>query len=182
MKKKTDHDLKIIKHFFVFRKLSVKRASNPFSFDSLNRAVTSGLYDASYGPISYSENCETCLQYSRTCTGHSGHIELPLPVYNPLFIRVKLQIFTKCSFSLCNYVYNYHHSVIFSFLFWSFYPFFKSHFGQTKDTKFWTKEYCILTFCFDILYIYLIFLMLHFLQKYFEIFLYISVKKIINFN
>ena len=78
--------------FLVFRNLSVKRASNPFSFDSLNRAVASGLYDPAYGPISYSENCQTCFQFSRTCVGHSGHIELPLPVYNPLFLQVAVYI------------------------------------------------------------------------------------------
>lgn len=32
--------------------------------------------------------CSTCCQDFRTCPGHLGHVELPLPVYNPLFFDV----------------------------------------------------------------------------------------------
>lgn len=32
--------------------------------------------------------CSTCCQDFNNCPGHFGHLELPLPVYNPLFFDV----------------------------------------------------------------------------------------------
>ena len=29
--------------------------------------------------------CKTCTGDSKTCPGHCGHIEIPFPVYNPIF-------------------------------------------------------------------------------------------------
>jgi len=64
----------------------VKRVCNPHSFDALNTPVPGGLYDAVFGSSSLKEVCSTCNQLS--CSGHLGHIELPLPVYNPIFFKV----------------------------------------------------------------------------------------------
>ena len=32
-------------------------------------------------------SCSTCRQNDFGCPGHFGHIELPSPVYHPLFLR-----------------------------------------------------------------------------------------------
>lgn len=32
-------------------------------------------------------NCATCNQNSEYCMGHCGHIDLPLPVFNPLLVH-----------------------------------------------------------------------------------------------
>ena len=73
---------------YVFRQLSVKRVNNPHSFDALNTPISGGLYDGVFGSSRYRELCLTCNQLS--CCGHLGHIELPLPVYNPIFFKVKV--------------------------------------------------------------------------------------------
>lgn len=42
------------------------------------------------GPMSTRERdvCETCGQDGFNCRGHCGHIEIPLPIYNPIFYDV----------------------------------------------------------------------------------------------
>lgn len=37
--------------------------------------------------------CATCCQDFNNCPGHLGHVELPLPVYNPLFFDVSLSLY-----------------------------------------------------------------------------------------
>lgn len=36
--------------------------------------------------------CSTCCQDFNNCPGHFGHVELPLPVYNPLFFDVSMPV------------------------------------------------------------------------------------------
>lgn len=36
----------------------------------------------------FDQVCSTCCQDFNNCPGHLGHVELPLPVYNPLFFDV----------------------------------------------------------------------------------------------
>ncbi|CAK8697936.1 unnamed protein product [Clavelina lepadiformis] len=69
------------------RKLSVKKVTNPHSLDALLNPTEGGLYDAAYGASSRDEACSTCDQGSVQCPGHMGHIELPLPIYHPLFFK-----------------------------------------------------------------------------------------------
>ena len=45
------------------------------------------------GPHSQFGKCLTCQKNLMHCSGHLGHIELPLPVINPLFNKTVLQIF-----------------------------------------------------------------------------------------
>lgn len=40
--------------------------------------------------ICFVQVCSTCCQDFNNCPGHLGHIELPLPVYNPLFFDVSI--------------------------------------------------------------------------------------------
>ena len=75
----------------------------PFpSFNQLGHPLEGGLYDLRMGPYSDRDRiaCSTCHQVSSPpappppppqtsehCPGHIGHIELPLPVINPLFYQ-----------------------------------------------------------------------------------------------
>lgn len=51
------------------------------------------LVSASLGPYNIQGNCETCQETLLHCPGHFGHIELPLPVINPLFSKTLLSLF-----------------------------------------------------------------------------------------
>lgn len=66
------------------KKLSAKRITSPLIFDNLKNSVPGGLYDPALGPIDFRGRCTTCQLGHNTCPGHFGHIELPVPVYNPL--------------------------------------------------------------------------------------------------
>ncbi len=67
--------------------LSVKEITNPYALDRLLNPVTNGLYDLALGPLDKNDICLTCgLDYYQ-CAGHFGHINLVLPLYNPVFFR-----------------------------------------------------------------------------------------------
>lgn len=68
-------------------KLSVKEIQNPFSLDKLLNPVPNGLYDLALGPIDKNDVCLTCCLDFFKCPGHYGHIDLVLPVYNPIFFK-----------------------------------------------------------------------------------------------
>ncbi|KAL2018047.1 hypothetical protein VTK56DRAFT_1313 [Thermocarpiscus australiensis] len=67
------------------RAISVKRIENESTFDSLLNPVPGGLYDPALG--SWGDSlCRTCNLNQAQCPGHPGHIELPVPVYHPVFM------------------------------------------------------------------------------------------------
>lgn len=67
--------------------LSVKEITNPHALDRLLNPVSNGLYDLALGPLDKNDICLTCgLDYYQ-CPGHFGHINLVLPLYNPIFFR-----------------------------------------------------------------------------------------------
>lgn len=85
------------------RRISVKQLTNPVLLDDLNRPNLGGLYDPALGPsdrrdlwvITYfaleshspkNVRCATCRLNYFQCPGHFGHIELPSPVFHPLFM------------------------------------------------------------------------------------------------
>ncbi|KZT62602.1 beta and beta-prime subunits of DNA dependent RNA-polymerase [Calocera cornea HHB12733] len=68
------------------RRISVKQLTNPVLLDDLNRPTLGGLYDPALGPAGKNDICATCRLTYFTCPGHFGHIELPAPVYHPLFL------------------------------------------------------------------------------------------------
>lgn len=68
------------------RRLSVLHIVNPQLFDSLNQPNPQGLYDERLGPFNRSNTCLTCHQTSAFCPGHFGHMDLPRPVFHPLFM------------------------------------------------------------------------------------------------
>ncbi|XP_072519819.1 DNA-directed RNA polymerase I subunit RPA1 [Salminus brasiliensis] len=79
------------------RKLSVKSITNSMLLDNVGNAAPSGLYDLSLGPADNKEICTTCMQDFNNCPGHFGHIDLHLPVYNPLlFDKLYLIIRGSC--------------------------------------------------------------------------------------
>ncbi|KZF25200.1 DNA-directed RNA polymeras-like protein I subunit [Xylona heveae TC161] len=78
------------------RALSVKQIQNPTTFDSLLNPVPGGLYDPALG--AWGDNlCGTCNLNTFSCPGHVGHIELPVPVYHPMFMDQLLRLLrAKC--------------------------------------------------------------------------------------
>lgn len=89
------------------RRISVKQIVNPTLLDDLNRPNSGGLYDPALGPsdrndlyvvyTSYGvvhstgrildfDRCKSCHASYDSCPGHFGHIELPAPVFHPLFM------------------------------------------------------------------------------------------------
>ncbi|XP_019629041.1 PREDICTED: DNA-directed RNA polymerase I subunit RPA1-like isoform X3 [Branchiostoma belcheri] len=73
-------------------RLSVKEITNPQTFDNLLHPTTGGLYDPALGPTDRDDLCGTCAQNYLHCPGHMGHVNLPLPVFNPLFLRLLYQM------------------------------------------------------------------------------------------
>ncbi|KAI0065920.1 beta and beta-prime subunits of DNA dependent RNA-polymerase [Artomyces pyxidatus] len=69
------------------RRISVKQITNPVLLDDLNRPNIGGLYDPALGPSERQDICATCHQTHYSCPGHFGHIELPAPVFHPLFMN-----------------------------------------------------------------------------------------------
>ncbi|KAK9471333.1 uncharacterized protein V1510DRAFT_431410 [Dipodascopsis tothii] len=84
------------------KRLSVKQITNAQVFDSLGHPISGGLYDLALGAYDKTP-CATCRLDQRFCPGHIGHIELPIPVYNPLFFS-QLYILLR---STCLYCYSF---------------------------------------------------------------------------
>ncbi|KXH42023.1 RNA polymerase Rpb1 [Colletotrichum nymphaeae SA-01] len=71
--------------------ISVKRIENDSTFDNLLNPVPGGLYDPALG--SWGDAlCATCNLNQSSCPGHAGHIELPVPVYHPVFLDQVLRL------------------------------------------------------------------------------------------
>ncbi|XP_032689427.1 DNA-directed RNA polymerase I subunit RPA1 isoform X2 [Odontomachus brunneus] len=92
------------------RNLSVTKIRTPLSFNILGHPLKGGLYDPSLGPLmDNSEPCHTCGGNLYNCPGHFGHIELPMPVVNPLFHKglcmlIKLSCLSCFTFQIPPYV------------------------------------------------------------------------------
>lgn len=78
--------------------LSVKKIVNSTTFDTLLHPVPGGLYDTALG--AWGDNsCATCFLNKYQCPGHSGHIELPVPVYHVTFLdQLLILLRGKCEF------------------------------------------------------------------------------------
>ncbi|KAK9241224.1 hypothetical protein V1525DRAFT_392485 [Lipomyces kononenkoae] len=84
------------------KNLSVKQITHPQVFDSLGHPISGGLHDLALGAYDKTP-CATCRLDARFCPGHIGHIELPIPVYNPLFFS-QMYILIR---SACLYCYSF---------------------------------------------------------------------------
>ncbi|KYQ51825.1 DNA-directed RNA polymerase I subunit RPA1 [Trachymyrmex zeteki] len=83
------------------RNLSVTKIITSLSYNILGHPLKGGLYDPSLGTTkNSSELCSTCGHNNSKCPGHFGHIELPVPVVNPLFHRA-LSMLLKLSCLNC---------------------------------------------------------------------------------
>ncbi len=76
---------------------SFVKVTSSKSLNDLGAPLPNGLYDAHFGPTeSGGTPCISCGCLYTNCTGHSGHLELCVPVYHPLlfsqlvkFLRLK---------------------------------------------------------------------------------------------
>jgi DNA-directed RNA polymerase beta' subunit len=91
------------------KKLSVKKIVSPVTVDPFGNSLPDGLYDAALGPHGSEQGtCVTCKLQASICPGHFGHVELPVPVYNPLLLRCgflpvcPLHSVRLCSTQACN--------------------------------------------------------------------------------
>ncbi|KAG6222855.1 hypothetical protein E4U34_001214 [Claviceps purpurea] len=66
--------------------ISVKRIENDNTFDTLLHPIPGGLYDPALGSWGDAP-CATCNLNQLGCPGHPGHIQLPVPVYHPVFMN-----------------------------------------------------------------------------------------------
>lgn len=82
------------------RRVSAKQITNPVVFDSLGHTVSNGLYDLALGAF-LRNLCTTCGLDEKFCPGHQGHIELPVPAFNPLFFN-QMYIFLRASCLHCH--------------------------------------------------------------------------------
>ncbi|KAJ7566178.1 hypothetical protein O6H91_02G091400 [Diphasiastrum complanatum] len=84
------------------RAISVKKITNPILLDNLGNPVAGGLYDSALGPLDLQGSCITCGEASLLCPGHYGHIELALPIYNPLVFKMLVKILkSSCPYCHC---------------------------------------------------------------------------------
>lgn len=83
------------------RKASVIEVTNPIALDANKVAQPESLCDPAMGTSAgnRSSTCPTCGQSGLACSGHLGHIELPLPVYNPLTMGKMLSLLKIQCFS-----------------------------------------------------------------------------------
>ncbi len=73
--------------------------TSPQAFDSLGTPLPNGLYDPLLGPTDSKNTspCPTCGNLYLNCPGHAGHIELCVPVYQPLtFPKLLVLLRIKC--------------------------------------------------------------------------------------
>lgn len=96
------------------RKISVVRITNDLSINELGHFSPDGLYDLRMGPMSVRERdqCQTCRQESNRCQGHCGHIDLPLPLYNPFFYDVLKKIVGKICWTCFRYQAKPHQAML----------------------------------------------------------------------
>ncbi|CAF0946490.1 unnamed protein product [Didymodactylos carnosus] len=78
------------------RRLSVKEITSAQAIDRLGNPVAGGPYDLALGPFDKNDRCFTCYQGFVQCPGHLGHIQLILPVYNPVFFRNLVNLLRGC--------------------------------------------------------------------------------------
>ena len=81
--------------------LSAKQITNPTVLDNLGHPINGGLYDLSLGAF-LKNLCLTCGLDENSCPGHQGHIELPVPCYNPLFFN-QMYIYLRSTCLYCHH-------------------------------------------------------------------------------
>lgn len=83
------------------KRISVKAITNTVLLDASERPTSGGLYDIALGPYSKTDRCATCRMNHFQCPGHFGHIELAVPVFNPLLFQSLVKLY-RASCVFCN--------------------------------------------------------------------------------
>ncbi|OZC04967.1 RNA polymerase Rpb1, domain 5 [Onchocerca flexuosa] len=73
---------------------------------NIGHPISGGLYDSRLGPLETFDTCETCHQRGTFCPGHMGHIQLDVPVFNPLLFGFTFSLMNgscvQCHKLTCN--------------------------------------------------------------------------------
>lgn len=77
------------------KKVSVKRITEPKSFEKAGAIHPEGLYSNALGPVKKFELCTTCGLSDMACPGHFGHVELSVPCYNPMLVQTMFHFLNK---------------------------------------------------------------------------------------
>lgn len=80
------------------KEVSVKKITDPKSFEKGGAVSPEGLYSPALGPSKRFDLCNTCGLSGFNCSGHYGHIDLSVPVYHPMLVQVLYQILNKACF------------------------------------------------------------------------------------
>uniref|UniRef100_A0A158Q757 DNA-directed RNA polymerase subunit n=1 Tax=Elaeophora elaphi TaxID=1147741 RepID=A0A158Q757_9BILA len=87
-------------------RISVLRITETKTFDEVGHPISGGLYDSRLGPLETYDTCETCHQQGTYCPGHMGHIQLEVPVFNPLLFGFTFSLMNgtcvQCHRLTCN--------------------------------------------------------------------------------
>ncbi|VDK70223.1 unnamed protein product [Litomosoides sigmodontis] len=87
-------------------RISVLRITETKTFDEIGHPISGGLYDSRLGPLETYDTCETCHQQGTYCPGHMGHIQLEVPVFNPLLFGFTFSLMkgtcVQCHKLTCN--------------------------------------------------------------------------------
>ena len=81
------------------KRISMKQLTETMVYKDIGMANPGGLSDPSMGVGAFDKiaTCVKCGQNSDNCTGHFGHIELNIPVYNPFLLNQMLKLLNaKC--------------------------------------------------------------------------------------
>lgn len=95
-------------------RISMVEITNDASLNELGHIIPNGLYDLRMGPLpgKSRDGCETCGKLCARCQGHCGHIELPLPVYNPFFYDVLQRLLRGMCYACFRFQSRSHHVVL----------------------------------------------------------------------
>jgi len=74
------------------RRLSRAEITHSASKGGVDKDRNGTPYDERMGALENGKPCLTCLKTNQFCDGHFGHIVLPIPVYNKMFLDVTLKI------------------------------------------------------------------------------------------
>ena len=97
------HELSNVKFDFYtpeeIKRISMKQITVTNVYNEFGIPNPGGLSDPCLGVGAFDRNstCEICHQNNENCTGHFGHIELSIPVYNPFLLNQILKLLNaKC--------------------------------------------------------------------------------------
>ncbi len=76
------------------RRLSVAEIVTADTYDEDGAPISTGLMDGRLGTLEPRQRCKTCGNTAIRCPGHSGHIELAVPIVHVVFTKVVYNLLT----------------------------------------------------------------------------------------